>query len=518
MGTLFKDKYDVVIIGGALAGLTSALSLAKQGLDVLVLEQHNLPGGVATSYVRAGVEIEASLHEMCSIGSEEHPLRIRKFFEDHGVPVEWVRVPNCYRYVSPNVDVILPAGDGGDFSIPAKTIAKAAQDSDGSIYKKLMEFFDLVHSVYQSLNYLAAHNVGKIETFLKHRPFLLTSGYTCEEVFNKYCFPPVVKEILSAYWVYMGSPIRDLPFSIYAYILADYIGYGPYIPKYTSYEMSVKLEAAAKKAGAHVEYEQRVDKILVEKGKVVGVRLASGETISTNYVISGAYPNTVYSVMIEPKEEIPTKAKKWVHSTELGVSVFSVVLLLDKEASELGIKDYATFIAPNGMGSEEYFAQGYEDSAWDYLTAVCPNIIIPNSSKEGTCLYSITYLPHGSSIKNMSPEQYEDYKNRHVEAFLEAESKRLGFNLKEHILEVIVETPLTISHYTGAYLGTIYGYRHTMHTHVAARQLQKGDDRFIKGLFFAGAHQLSGDGMAPQIDHGVSAAKEVLAERKRDKR
>ena len=35
----YKDHYDVIVIGGALAGLSSALMLADKGLSVLVLER-----------------------------------------------------------------------------------------------------------------------------------------------------------------------------------------------------------------------------------------------------------------------------------------------------------------------------------------------------------------------------------------------------------------------------------------------------------------------------------------------
>ena len=95
----FEDSYDVVVIGGALAGLASALTLASKGKKVLVLEQHNLPGGVATSFVRGGIEIEATLHEMMSIGPKECPLKIRNFFDEMGVDIEWLRVPDAYRFV-----------------------------------------------------------------------------------------------------------------------------------------------------------------------------------------------------------------------------------------------------------------------------------------------------------------------------------------------------------------------------------------------------------------------------------
>ena len=64
----YKDKYDVIVIGGALAGMSCAMKLASEGKSVLILERHNLPGGLATSFVRSGIEMEATLHEMMSIG------------------------------------------------------------------------------------------------------------------------------------------------------------------------------------------------------------------------------------------------------------------------------------------------------------------------------------------------------------------------------------------------------------------------------------------------------------------
>ena len=81
MNKFYKEKYDVIIIGASLSGLAAAITLLNKGYDVLVLEQHNLPGGVATSFVRNGIEIEASLHEMMSIGTDKFPLKIKRFFD-----------------------------------------------------------------------------------------------------------------------------------------------------------------------------------------------------------------------------------------------------------------------------------------------------------------------------------------------------------------------------------------------------------------------------------------------------
>ena len=269
--------------------------------------------------------------------------------------------------------------------------------------------------------------------------------------------------------------------------------------------------------GAQVEFSQRVDKILVKNKKVYGVRLSNGIEINCDYVISGAYPNTVYSKMIEPRNEVPVLANKVVNAMELGVSCFSIVMILDKDYKELGIKDYATFYAPKGLDSSRIFESGRNLEKWDYITSICSNLVHEDVTPKGTCFYSITYLPTGESFSDMNLEQYEEYKKKNIDHFLEMESDRLGVNLKDHILEMVVETPLTIAHYTGAYMGTIYGYRHKMDNHSAAREQMEDKERFISGLAFAGAHETVGDGMSPAISNGIKGARKIIEEDERRK-
>ncbi|MBW1707680.1 MAG: FAD-dependent oxidoreductase, partial [Deltaproteobacteria bacterium] len=59
-----KADYPTVIIGAGLGGLCCGAFLAKQGIPVTVVEQHNIPGGYATSFDRAGGKFtfEVSLH------------------------------------------------------------------------------------------------------------------------------------------------------------------------------------------------------------------------------------------------------------------------------------------------------------------------------------------------------------------------------------------------------------------------------------------------------------------------
>ena len=58
-----RDRYDVIVIGSGLAGMTAANTLARSGHSVLLLEQHYKLGGMATWFKRPGGHIfDISLH------------------------------------------------------------------------------------------------------------------------------------------------------------------------------------------------------------------------------------------------------------------------------------------------------------------------------------------------------------------------------------------------------------------------------------------------------------------------
>ena len=111
--SFYKDHYQVVIIGGALAGMSACLQLQAWGIkDILILEKHNMPGGLATDYMRDGFEIEATLHEMMSIGKPGNRLKVGQFFDDMGIDIDWLPVPECYRAVLPNSGIDITLHDG----------------------------------------------------------------------------------------------------------------------------------------------------------------------------------------------------------------------------------------------------------------------------------------------------------------------------------------------------------------------------------------------------------------------
>ena len=231
--------------------------------------------------------------------------------------------------------------------------------------------------------------------------------------------------------------------------------------------------------------------------------------IRSDYVISSAYPNAVYSHMIEPAREVPEKATKMVNGRRLSLTAFSVIMILDRPAEELNIHDYSIFRGDT-MDTDVLYDNLAGLGPYRYLTCICHNYGNPDVTPEGTCSFSITVLPRVDGWKTVTADDYDRVKHEVAKQLIDDMSAYFGVDLLDHVLEIVIETPMTVAHYTNAWNGCIYGYAHTMEDHIIARLQTSEEERVIKGLEFAGAHAISGDGMGPQVTNGRKAAKNIL--------
>jgi phytoene dehydrogenase-like protein len=121
-------KYDAVIVGSGPNGFAAALTLAKSGRSVLMLEANKSPGGGMRS---ADLMHSGCIHDICS---SVHPLGIASpFFSSLGLEkygLEWINPPAALAHPLDDGTAILL-----ERSIDA-TITKLG--ADGHAYRKLM--------------------------------------------------------------------------------------------------------------------------------------------------------------------------------------------------------------------------------------------------------------------------------------------------------------------------------------------------------------------------------------------
>ena len=76
------NKYDTVVIGSGIGGLTAALCHAQAGEKVIVIEQHYVPGGWSHSFTMDGNQFNTGVHY---IGELSKGGLLRNIFEGLGL-------------------------------------------------------------------------------------------------------------------------------------------------------------------------------------------------------------------------------------------------------------------------------------------------------------------------------------------------------------------------------------------------------------------------------------------------
>lgn len=512
----FKKQYDCIIIGSALAGMTSAISLSKKGFkNILILEKKNTPGGVTTSFMRGKREFELSLHEMCSIGSQECPLGVRKFLEENKIFLSWKRIDQAFTYVEPGFECTIHAGIDGDINRPIQDIVSSC-DGDEELKDKLTMFFSDCKNVYDAISSLSDGKIFSLDNIPLYMDMLRSLSYSVDEVLSVYRFPDKVKRILSAYWAYLGNSIDELPFILFCFIIVDYLCYGPYLLEKTSHELSLKMLKTCTDLGVQVEFDCEVKNILVDDYRCIGVALSDDSEIYSNYIISGAYPQTVYTKMIKSNKPLKKDIFKFLNSKKLSMTVFSIIMLLDCPPEKLKTDKYMTFVAPDGLDFKNIIKSYHSLNCYKYYTSVNVNVSNPDCCEKNKTMYSITVLPYTDAFKKLNRNNYDEIKHKIASDLIDMESERLGFNFRDYIEEIEFVTPVSISHYCNSFRGCIYGFLPSYDDNIVARILMHQKENFIKGLYFAGAHSYAGDGMAPQITNGIQAANDVYNQFKND--
>ena len=492
-----------------MGGLGAAVELALAGARTLLLEQHNLPGGFATSFVRGRFEFEPSLHELGSAGLVESEKRgLKKYFEDEiGADITFARVPEAYHLMlrEKGIDLTLPFG----VDAFVQTIEKQVPGGGSHAAR----YLGLCGEIVDALQYLAdaGSKADKRKLLKEYGNFLRTSPYTMREVADSLDIPREVLDLLYPYFCYIGVPESRQSFMLSAALLYSYIGFGAVIPRMRSHEIASAMIARFEEQGGIFEVNTTVERILVEKGRAVGVETAGGERILCDAVVSNAAPPLVYGNLISPKSGIPPEALKNLNARILGPSGFVVYLGLNRSAEELGLESYSYFISPH-MDTDAIYESMKRLEGPLMQASICLNAAIPDCSPPGTTILSLTTLYTPGVWDSVTPAEYFALKNRLAGRMISQFEEATGVDVRGRIEEIEVATPQTFSRYTGAYNGNIYGWEPEPWDSIIPRALSEEKERYIERLYFCGGYGFRTHGFSGALFSGRKAAGDLISQ------
>ncbi|MCK5129063.1 MAG: NAD(P)/FAD-dependent oxidoreductase [Clostridiales bacterium] len=479
-----EHNYDVVVIGAGNGGLSAAASSAKMGLKTLLIEQHNLPGGFATSFVRGRFEFEPSLHEFCNIGTADDQGPARQLIDSYGVAVEWVPIEDAYRVITTgegadNLDIIMPFGEDA--------YVDRMEEYVPSSRPSMEKFMALCKDIMDALAFIRKSS-GKVDTKVmmkEHSNFLKCGGYSVNRVLKSLHMPEKAQRILCAYWCYLGVDCDKTNFALYATMLYKYLQTGAWIPKQRSHELSAGMDKRIREMGGDIWYNTRAKRILMKDGKITGVDTSHG-TINCSHIIAGCSPNAIFGEMMDEKD-VPEKQKRMVNARNFGGRGFVLYLGLNRSAEELGLKDYSYFIY-GSMNTAKEVARAKDFNDHPMQATVCLNVANPDCSPKGTCIMSFTTLYTQDVWGDISTDEYVTKKREVAENMIRDFEEHVGVTLTQYIEEIEIATPVTMARYTLNPQGTMYSYESSDWDTLLARLMMLKDDQIVPGIRFAGGY------------------------------
>ncbi|MGF6785779.1 phytoene desaturase family protein [Paraburkholderia sp. 35.1] len=272
----------VVIIGAGIAGLCAAVHARKCGYAVTVLEQHERPGGLATSWQRGTYTFEACLHWLLgsNLHDPTHALWREVFDIDrlHFVyPEEWMRVES---------------EDGNSLSIysnlerlEAELLQHAPQD-EAQIRQFMHAVRSLSHCPLPSLSSAWQDRLTTGLQLLRHMPLLQNLSHITSEDYGKQFNDSLLRGFFGE-GENAQLAVVALVFAL-AWVSNRNAGY----PIGGSHAVIGPIAQNLQQLGGVLRTGSSVEQILVEDDTAVGVQLDDGERIDADWVVSAADGHT----------------------------------------------------------------------------------------------------------------------------------------------------------------------------------------------------------------------------------
>jgi all-trans-retinol 13,14-reductase len=517
------EKWDAVVVGAGLAGLTAGAYLAAAGTRVLVLDAGDVVGGSSHVFRRKNEwEFDVGVHHLGNCGPDGLlPMVLRGLALEDRIEFLPFDPDRLETYVLPGLKLEAPKGLD---RYEEMLIGAFPQDARG-----IRRFMRVMRGIGGALDRAAVpSSLRDLGAFGVRAPQWAAWAFVpLQRLYDLCGLSQRAQLVLSTSNVSYLAPPSRAPVGMHAAFMWDFIEKGGTYPRGGGQVFAAHLTDVVQTHGGAVRTQARVEEIVITGGRVSGVRLTDGESIDAPVVLSAADVKRTFLDLVS-REHLKLRTVRRVDGGRMCQPYFTAYLGVDLDlTNRMPNTDHLSF--PTWDPLEDVFAMTRgprrRTDAWmDDLARRMPAFIHSSTRKDpGTDRYA---PPGHTNIEAMFPitDSYrlwglaggpaDGERYRDNAAYLE---------LKEHLVDVMIErvdeaipgvkdhlvwreggTPITQERYTTPTGGTAYGLEIAVDQF--AQRGRWGVRTEIPGLFLAGASCSWGPGIEGVMHSGMYAA------------
>lgn len=517
-----SEQVDVAIVGCGLGGLVAGAYLAQSGLKVACFDPHYVAGGCATVFKRGqGAEsyhFDIGLHYIGDCGPEG---AIPRLLRGLGLEQEFVPMDQdgFDTLVFPDFDFKIPANIDTYRERLVEYFPREIRGIDK--YVKLLKQLEAFLERLERKGTLTASD--KLRLLLTSRSLVTNRATNAKSFFDSCTTDERLQAVFAGQSGDYGLPPSEVATMLHMGLTLHYFK-GAYYPKGGGQIISDKIANAIEDAGGEIHLRCGIDEILVENGRVVGVRTeprrGESHTVRAKAVISNADMKKTFLELIHP-EHLPTSVRERAQGFTMGGAIFMTFLGVDTPMVDLGMRstNYWQFDSYDMEGVYKINRSGERVTPQGcYITsATIKDPSTAHHAPSGIDTVEIMALMPGQArywgvdeadIKRWNYKKSDYYRElkAEVESNLVGRLENLFPGVSEHIVYRESATPVTHSRYTRASEGTGYGLAASPQQFLEKRPGYRGP---LDGLFFAGASTRAGHGIVGAMNSGHQAALRV---------